>query len=162
MLPRFIGGDAVDKSKIKYGVARIIESSFSFFLGTFGALIGILAVLAGIAFFVVLIERNSQWLVVNKHPSMLVLVAIVMVLALLAACGHTALSRTSRAAAYSAIGDVLEGTLSQRENWPNVLAQTVLTMLLHAVGLAVFVLLSVCSVYLVLLKFGIDLREVIS
>jgi hypothetical protein len=56
------GGEAVDKTKIKYGVARIVQSSFSFFTHTFLRLFGIVLALAAIVLFVELIGRNSQWL----------------------------------------------------------------------------------------------------
>jgi hypothetical protein len=51
----------VDKTKIKYGVVRIAQSSFSFFTHTFLRLFGIVLVFAAILLFVALIEGNSQW-----------------------------------------------------------------------------------------------------
>lgn len=51
----------MDKTKIKYGVVRIAQSSFSFFTHTFLRLFAIVLVFAGIVLFVELIERNSQW-----------------------------------------------------------------------------------------------------
>ena len=51
----------MDKAKIKYGVVRIAQSTFSFFTHTFLRLFGIVLVLAAIVLSVELIERNWQW-----------------------------------------------------------------------------------------------------
>ena len=53
---------AVNKTKIKYGVVRIAQSSFSFFAQTFGVLFGVVLVFAGIVLFVELMGHNVQWL----------------------------------------------------------------------------------------------------
>jgi len=52
----------VDKTKIKYGVARIAQSSFSFFAHNFLPMFSIVLVFAAIVRFVELIGRDSQWL----------------------------------------------------------------------------------------------------
>ena len=92
---------------------------------------------------------------------MLTIAAIVISLGLLAASGHTALSRTSRAAAYVTLADLIEGTVWKRTAWPRALGQMVLILLIHALGVATFVLLIVYGVYLVLQRVGIDPKSLL-
>ena len=80
---------------------------------------------------------------------MVAVVGIVLVLGLFAASGRTTLSRTARAAAYVTLADMIEGTVRKRTAWPRALFDMLVILLIHALGLAVFVLLGAYGVYLV-------------
>jgi cation transporter-like permease len=92
---------------------------------------------------------------------MVAIVAIVIVLGLLMVSGRTTLSRTSRAAAYVTLADLIEGKVWKRQAWPRALAHMLAILLIHALGLAVFVLLVACAVYLVLQRFGINPKSLL-
>lgn len=51
----------MDRAKIKYGVVRIAQSSFSFFAHTFILLFGIVLAFGALVLLVALMERSSQW-----------------------------------------------------------------------------------------------------
>jgi hypothetical protein len=72
--------------------------------------------------------------------------ATVIILGLLWASGRTALSRTSRAAAYVIAADMIEGSLRAKPAWAKQIAVMLSVLLIHALGVVVF--LSLC-VYLV-------------
>ncbi len=92
---------------------------------------------------------------------MAAVLAIVTVLVLLALSGRTVLSRTSRAAAYVTLADLIEGTIRKRKAWPRALGNMLAILLIHALGLATFVLLGAYGVYLVLKIFGIDPKSLL-
>jgi hypothetical protein len=92
---------------------------------------------------------------------MAAVVAMVLALALLAAIGRTVLSRTSRAAAYATLADLIEGTVWKRTAWPRDLVNMLVILLIHALGLATFVFLSTYGAYLVLKIFGIDPKSLL-
>jgi hypothetical protein len=73
------------------------------------------------------------------------IVAIVMLLGLLAAGGRTVLSRTSRAAAYVTLADLIEGTVWKRKAWPGTLVNMLAILLIRALGLATFVFLVIMA-----------------
>ena len=92
---------------------------------------------------------------------MLTIVVIAIGMVVLAGCGHTALSRTSRAAAYVTLADLIEGTVWKRGAWPKALLDMLVTLLIHALGVVVFVALSVYGLYIVLQRLGIDLKPLL-
>jgi len=78
------------------------------------------------------------------------IVVIVVVLGILVASGRTTLSRTSRAAAYVTLADLIEGKVWKRQAWPRALAEMLAILLVHVLGLAAFVLLLAFALYLIL------------
>jgi hypothetical protein len=92
---------------------------------------------------------------------MVAVVAILMVLGLLVASGRTTLSRTSRAAAYVTLADLIEGTGWKRKAWPRALVDMLAILLIHALGLATFVVLGAYGVYLLLQRFGVDPKSLL-
>ena len=82
---------------------------------------------------------------------MIVAIATVTALGLLVASGRTALSRTSRAAAYVIAADVIEGSLWSKPAWARKFGLMLGVLLIHALGVVVFLLL--CA-YLILQLLG--------
>jgi hypothetical protein len=76
-------------------------------------------------------ETPHQW---YNLALMAAVAAIVIVLALLAASGTTVLSRTSRAAAYVTLADLIEGSGWKRKAWPRDLVNMLVILLAHVLG----------------------------
>jgi hypothetical protein len=93
--------------------------------------------------------------------SILIVVPILAVLGGLSASGYTALSRTSRAAAYVTLAELIEGTVWKRKAWPKALFNMVGVLLVHALGVAVFVALTLYLLYIILQRLGVDVRSLL-